>query len=103
MKYLKHHVECETTIWVNETRYDLIAKIYHEGDSLYRGHYYTVCKHKHNQHDWWYYNNHIRRPARLSDEANYKNAGVYLCVYDKFIHQNQNIKSMQMHVSIEKM
>ena len=80
--YLNHHVLCEEEIKLNSITYRLRAKIYHQGNSLGSGHYYTVCRHEHATGNWWYYNDICRRVARPEDERP-SNARVYLCFYER--------------------
>ena len=80
--YLTHHVVCEEELSLGNETYRLLAKIYHFGESINTGHYYTICRHAHAGGDWWYYNDIHRRLARPEDE-NSSNARVYLCIYEK--------------------
>ena len=81
--YLQHHVACEETLNIQDVPYRLMAKVYHMGDSLEHGHYYTVCRHNHKDGTWWYYNNTIRRLLREEDENRPDRARVYLCLYER--------------------
>ena len=80
--YLTHHVVCEEELRLGNETYRLLAKIYHCGESLRSGHYYTICRHAHAGGDWWCYNDIHRRLARPEDD-NSSYARVYLCIYEK--------------------
>ena len=80
--YLRHHVECEETVNIQGQSYRLRAKVYHLGNSLDVGHYYTVCRHELPQGRWWYCNDTERRLARPTDNDP-RHARVYLCLYER--------------------
>ena len=88
-KYLQHHVACEEILNIQDVRYRLMAKVYHEGPDIDRGHYYTVCRHNHADGDWWYYNNDERRLVREKDENQADRARVYMCFYERVDHDAQ--------------
>lgn len=81
INYEKHYVECEKHLRIQQDLYILRAKIYHQGDSMEIGHYYTICYHKLPQGSWWYYNDTQRRVVRPTDN-NPPDARVYLCLYE---------------------
>jgi ubiquitin C-terminal hydrolase len=80
--YLRHRVKCEEQLSVHDHCYRLHAKVYHEGEALNSGHYYTICRHAFPQGAWWYFNDSTRRLAHPRDHCP-PNARVYLCLYSR--------------------
>jgi len=80
--YLKHRVECEEEILLDGQRYSLQAKVYHMGEGIHSGHYYTTCQHQLHQGRWWYFNDIERRLIRPADDHP-PYARIYLCLYCK--------------------
>ena len=80
--YLTQRVVCEDPLLVHETSYRLLAKVYHMGESLRDGHYYTVCRHERPEGAWWLYNDVVRRLVRPEDE-DHRNVRVHLCLYER--------------------
>ena len=80
--YVQHRVTCEETIHLGGVLYRQVARIYHQGCSLYSGHYFTICRHDCPAGCFWYYNNSIRRLERAEDDIN-ADSRVYVCVYER--------------------
>ena len=81
-EYLTHHIACEEVITIGGTRYRQVARIYHQGQSIYHGHYFAICRHDLPQGRWWYYNDTVRRLEREEDDLDMQ-ARVYLCLYER--------------------
>ena len=80
--YLKHRVECQEEILLDGQRYSLQAKVYHMGEGIHSGHYYTTYQHQLHQGRWWYFNDIERRLIRPADDHP-PYARIYLCLYCK--------------------
>ena len=81
-QYLRHYVRCEEFIWIQHVQYRQVARIYHCGASLNRGHYFCICRHEHPGGNWWYFNDTTRRLERPADDAD-ESSRVYMCFYER--------------------
>ena len=81
-EYLTHHIACEEVIKIGGASYRQVARIYHQGQSIYHGHYFTIGRHDLPQGRWWYYNDTVRRLEREEDDLDMQ-ARVYLCLYER--------------------